>query len=93
MSRYWKCCCGTDIRPDIWFHRYVTNDRGELVDVEGKCKLFTPRSPSEALITFTVDYNSWIESDKGLRLAASLDKETILAEGIVLAVRLSKIID
>lgn len=29
----------------------------------------------------TVDYNSWIESDKGRRLAASLDKDTILAEG------------
>ncbi|MCJ1361583.1 hypothetical protein MMC16_000683 [Acarospora aff. strigata] len=27
------------------------------------------------------DYNSWIESDKGLRLAAGLDKDTILAEG------------
>ncbi|KAJ9196971.1 CAZyme family GT62 [Paecilomyces variotii] len=27
------------------------------------------------------DYNSWIESDKGRRLAASLDKDTILAEG------------
>jgi hypothetical protein len=28
-----------------------------------------------------VDYNSWIESDKSLRLAASLDKDVILAEG------------
>ncbi|KAI9731790.1 MAG: hypothetical protein M1834_004579 [Cirrosporium novae-zelandiae] len=27
------------------------------------------------------DYNSWIESDKGLRLAASLPKDTVLAEG------------
>ncbi|OJD11605.1 hypothetical protein ACJ73_09508 [Blastomyces percursus] len=27
------------------------------------------------------DYNSWIESEKGLKLAASLDKDTILAEG------------
>lgn len=28
-----------------------------------------------------VDYNSWQESEKGLKLAASLDKDTILAEG------------
>ncbi|PGH16426.1 hypothetical protein AJ79_01757 [Helicocarpus griseus UAMH5409] len=27
------------------------------------------------------DYNSWKESEKGLKLAASLDKDTILAEG------------
>lgn len=27
------------------------------------------------------DYNSWVESDKGRRLAASLDKDVILAEG------------
>ncbi|TID13828.1 glycosyltransferase family 62 protein [Venturia nashicola] len=27
------------------------------------------------------DYNSWQESDEGLKLAASLDKDTVLAEG------------
>lgn len=27
------------------------------------------------------DYNSWQESDKGLKLAASLDKDIVLAEG------------
>ncbi|PGG95826.1 hypothetical protein GX51_08108 [Blastomyces parvus] len=27
------------------------------------------------------DYNSWIESEKGLKLAAGLDKDTVLAEG------------
>ena len=27
------------------------------------------------------DYNSWQESEKGLKLAASLDKDIILAEG------------
>lgn len=29
-----------------------------------------------------VDYNSWQESDKGRRLAASLDKDAVLVEGI-----------
>jgi hypothetical protein len=28
-----------------------------------------------------VDYNSWVESEKGLKLAAGLDKNVVLAEG------------
>lgn len=28
-----------------------------------------------------VDYNSWVESDKALKLANSLDKSVVLAEG------------
>jgi len=28
-----------------------------------------------------VDYNSWVESDKGRKLANSLDKDVVLAEG------------
>lgn len=35
-----------------------------------------------------VDYNSWQESEQGLRLAASLDKNVVLAEGMInIAVR------
>lgn len=29
-----------------------------------------------------VDYNSWVESDQGRKLANSLDKDVVLAEGI-----------
>ena len=29
-----------------------------------------------------VDYNSWIESDTGRKLAESLDKDVVLAEGM-----------
>lgn len=32
------------------------------------------------------DYNSWQESDKGLKLAASLDKDTVLAEGTSISI-------
>lgn len=35
-----------------------------------------------SLTTTAVDYNSWVESEKGLKLAASLDKDVVLAEGI-----------
>ena len=33
------------------------------------------------LIIITVDYNSWQESERGLKLASSLGKDVILAEG------------
>ena len=39
------------------------------------------RSRPGMALTAAVDYNSWIESDKGLRLAQHLDKNVILAEG------------
>lgn len=35
-----------------------------------------------SLTTTAVDYNSWVESEKGLKLGASLDKDVVLAEGI-----------
>jgi hypothetical protein len=31
----------------------------------------------------TVDYNSWIESPKALKLASKLDKDVVLAEGML----------
>lgn len=31
------------------------------------------------------DYNSWVESDRGRKLAASLDKDVVLAEGALLS--------
>ncbi len=34
------------------------------------------------LIISEVDYNSWIESDTGRKLADSLDKDVVLAEGM-----------
>lgn len=37
------------------------------------------------VVTYTiqiVDYNSWVESDQGRKLANSLDKDVVLAEGI-----------
>ncbi len=35
-----------------------------------------------------VDYNSWVESPRGLKLAASLDKDVVLAEGMFWSARL-----
>lgn len=36
---------------------------------------------------FTVDYNSWVESEKALKLASSLDKNVVLAEGKIHAAK------
>lgn len=69
---------------DIWFHRY---EHGR--DIEGKCKDHQPVACYKLNILIilicclAVDYNSWQESDQGLRLAASLDKDVVLAEGIL----------
>ncbi len=72
-----RCEISTEI-ADIWFHRYE-NGR----DIEGRCKLFPVHvSVKEMLITSEVDYNSWIESDTGRKLADSLDKDVVLAEGM-----------
>lgn len=38
-----------------------------------------PDRPLANLVT--VDYNSWIESPKGRKLSAKLDKDVVLAEG------------
>lgn len=41
----------------------------------------------ETMLTFLpVDYNSWVESDTGRKLADSLDKDVVLAEGRLLEV-------
>ena len=63
---------------DIWFHRYE-NGR----DIEGRCKLSLIHTYIEEMLTnIVVDYNSWIESDTGRKLADSLDKDVVLAEGM-----------
>ena len=63
---------------DIWFHRYE-NGR----DIEGRCQLLpTCMIVKEILLSSAVDYNSWIESETGRKLADSLDKDVVLAEGL-----------
>ena len=68
----------SDRALDIWFHRFEDG-----VDIEGRCEFsFTPMSKLDRLlIEATVDYNSWVESEQGLALAASLSKDVVLAEG------------
>jgi len=61
---------------DIWFHRYRDGK-----DIEGRCESWRRYPEKKAYWYFPVDYNSWIESDKALRLASSLSKDTVIVEG------------
>ena len=50
----------------------------------GVSDLFQLQNPCKSsLSSFAVDYNSWQESEQGLKLAASLDKDVVLAEGMI----------
>lgn len=51
--------------PNVWFHRYQDDDKDGIKED----------------IEGRFDYNSWQESEDGLALAASLDKDVVLAEG------------
>lgn len=62
----------------MWFHRYKDGK-----DIEGRCKLIQSNHGSGSGLIFLVDYNSWIESDKALRLASKLPKDAIIVEGLV----------
>lgn len=53
------------IVPNVWFHRWYLPDG----------------TPTDYDIEGRFDYNSWVESAHALRLAQSLDKDTIIAEG------------
>ena len=73
------CSCELNTEfADIWFHRYE-NGR----DIEGRCKSFPVHVYVKEMLTIpVVDYNSWIDSDTGRKLAESLDKDVVLAEGM-----------
>ena len=53
------------IVPNIWFHRWYLPD-GTKTDYD---------------IEGRFDYNSWVESNHALKLASSLPKDVIIAEG------------
>ena len=61
---------------DVWFHRYKDG-----VDIEGRCECKVEGQSKTRVLTYAVDYNSWVESDKGLQLGASLPKDAVIVEG------------
>ncbi|KAH0566225.1 hypothetical protein GP486_000372 [Trichoglossum hirsutum] len=72
---YWRDVDIVD-SPDVILEDFIAHDRDILVP-----NIWFHRYENGQDVEGKFDYNSWIESDKGLRLAASLPKDVILAEG------------
>lgn len=72
---YWR---DVDIKdsPKTIIEDFVAHDRDVLVP-----NVWFHRYENGVDIEGRFDYNSWQESEQGLKLAASLDKDTVLAEG------------
>lgn len=51
--------------------------RADVSDIQPWTEHMQVRSLTEQI----VDYNSWVETDQGRKLANSLDKDVVLAEG------------
>ncbi|KAL2158200.1 hypothetical protein VTH06DRAFT_4520 [Thermothelomyces fergusii] len=72
---YWRDADIVD-SPDKIIEDFIAHDRDILVP-----NIWFHRYENGRDIEGRFDYNSWIESDKARKLAASLDKDTILVEG------------
>lgn len=72
---YWR---DVDIQdsPKKILEDFIAHDRDILVP-----NIWFHRYENGRDIEGRFDYNSWVESDKGLKLANSLDKDVVLAEG------------
>ncbi|TIA47698.1 hypothetical protein D6C79_04494 [Aureobasidium pullulans] len=72
---YWR---DVDIKdsPSKIIEDFIAHDRDVLVP-----NVWFHRYENGRDIEGRFDYNSWQESEKGLKLAATLDKDTVLAEG------------
>jgi len=72
---YWRDVDIVDIPKKI-IEDFIAHDRDILVP-----NVWFHRYRDGRDIEGRFDYNSWVESDKGRKLAASLDKDVVLAEG------------
>lgn len=72
---YWRDVDIKDSPPRI-LEDFIAHDKDILVP-----NVWFHRYVDGVDIEGRFDYNSWVESEKGLKLAASLSKDTVLAEG------------
>ncbi|KAL2833366.1 Anp1-domain-containing protein [Aspergillus cavernicola] len=72
---YWRDVDIVD-SPDTILEDFIAHDRDILVP-----NIWFHRYKDNVDVEGRFDYNSWIESDKGRRLRATLDPDTVLAEG------------
>lgn len=76
---YWR---DVDIKdsPSKILEDFIAHDRDVLVP-----NVWFHRYEQGIDIEGRFDYNSWQETDQGLKLAAGLDKDVVLAEGMILS--------
>ncbi|KAK4158553.1 Anp1-domain-containing protein [Chaetomidium leptoderma] len=72
---YWRDVDIVD-SPEKIIEDFIAHDRDVLVP-----NVWFHRYENGRDIEGRFDYNSWVESEKGLKLAASLPKDTVIAEG------------
>ncbi|ORY65531.1 Anp1-domain-containing protein [Pseudomassariella vexata] len=72
---YWRDVDIVD-SPQKILEDFIAHDRDVLVP-----NIWFHRYRDGRDIEGRFDYNSWVESEKGLKLASSLDKDVVLAEG------------
>ncbi|KAG9234812.1 glycosyltransferase family 62 protein [Amylocarpus encephaloides] len=72
---YWRDSDIVDCPKGI-IEDFVAHDRDIIVP-----NIWFHRYKDDKDIEGRFDYNSWVESDKALRLASTLDKDTIIVEG------------
>ncbi|KAI0024194.1 glycosyltransferase family 62 protein [Xylariomycetidae sp. FL0641] len=72
---YWRDVDIVENPPNI-LEDFIAHDRDILVP-----NIWFHRYENGVDIEGRFDYNSWVESDKGLKLASKLDKNVVLAEG------------
>lgn len=76
---YWRDVDIVESAPEI-LEDFIAHDKDIIVPNIWFHK-YEMQNGEQVHIDARFDYNSWVESDKGRKLAASLPKDTILAEG------------
>lgn len=76
---YWRDVDIVESAPEI-LEDFIAHDKDVLVPNVWFHK-WEDQNGEKVHIDARFDYNSWVESEQGLKLAASLPKDTVLAEG------------
>ncbi len=77
---YWRDVDIQESAPEI-LEDFIAHDKDILVPNVWFHK-WEDKGGEKVHIDARFDYNSWVESEQGLKLAASLPKDTVLAEGM-----------
>ena len=77
---YWRDVDIVESAPEI-LEDFIAHDK-DIIVPNIWYHLWEEKDGQQVHVDARFDYNSWVESEKGLKLAASLPKDTIIAEGM-----------